>query len=51
MFGPPASVTGFYRTIKGSSSKTDQWFTVILQYGGEQSELFVTIKTMMGSKM
>lgn len=49
LFGPPSTVTGFYRGVPGTTSKTDNWFTIVLQYEGK--DLFVTIKTMMGSYM
>lgn len=47
LFGPPSSVTGFYRGVPGTTSRTDNWFTVVLQYEGK--DLVVTVKTMMGS--
>jgi predicted dehydrogenase len=45
LFGTPASVTGFYRSLRGVESKSDDTFTVILQYSGEKKNLLVTIKT------
>lgn len=51
LFGPPASVTGFYRALRGVESKTDDTFTVILQYSGERKNLFVTIKTSVVNTM
>ncbi|KUJ11377.1 NAD(P)-binding protein [Mollisia scopiformis] len=51
LFGPPKSVTAFYRSLRGVESETDDTFTIILQYGGEQKNLLVTIKTSVVSSM
>jgi len=45
LFGTPATVTGFYRSLRGIESKTDDTFTIILQYSGAQKNLLVTVKT------
>lgn len=45
LFGLPKSVTGFTRSLRGIESKTDDSFTVILQYEGEHKNLVTTIKT------
>jgi predicted dehydrogenase len=45
LFGTPTSVTGFYRSLRGIESKTDDAFTIILQYSGAKKNLFVTVKT------
>ncbi|KAH8809178.1 hypothetical protein F5884DRAFT_396414 [Xylogone sp. PMI_703] len=51
LFGRPSSVTGFYRALRGIESKTDDAFTMILQYSGEQKNLIVTIKTSVVTTM
>ncbi len=51
LFGLPSSVTGFYRSLRGIESKTDDSFTIILQYAGEQKNLIVTIKTSVVATM
>lgn len=51
LFGRPRSITGFYRSLRGIDSKTDDTFTIILQYGGEQKNLLVTVKTSVVSTM
>ena len=51
LFGRPASVTGFYRVQRGIESEVEDSFTIVLQYGGEQKELLVTVKTSMASPM
>lgn len=51
LFGTPSSVTGFYRSLRGIESRTDDTFTIILQYSGEKKNLFVTIKTSIVSIM
>jgi len=50
LFGRPASVTGFYRALRGIKSKEDDTFTLILQYSGEQENLVVTVKTTVINK-
>ena len=49
LFGRPSSVTGFYRSLRGVESKTDDTFTIILQY--KEKNLFVTVKTTVVSPM
>lgn len=51
LFGRPASITGFYRSLRGIESKVDDAFTVILQYSGAQKNLIVTVKTSVVTKM
>jgi len=57
LFGLPASVTGFYRSLRGVDSKVDDSFTIILQYTGETAErggkgnLIVTLKTSVVATM
>lgn len=51
LFGKPKSVTGFWRALRGVESETDDSFTIILQYGEEQSNLLVTIKTSVVATM
>jgi predicted dehydrogenase len=51
LFGRPASVTGFYRSLRGIESKTDDTFTIILQYSGAKKNLFVTVKTSVVTTM
>ncbi len=51
LFGRPATVTGFYRALRGVKSKEDDTFTIILQYDGEQENLVVTVKTTVINKM
>lgn len=48
LFGRPRSVTGFYRSLRGIESKTDDTFTIILQYTGN---LVVTVKTSVVATM
>jgi predicted dehydrogenase len=45
LFGHPATITGFYRSLRGIESEVDDAFTIILQYGGEKRNLVVTVKT------
>jgi len=51
LFGRPASVTAFLRSLRGVESEVDDSFTIILQYDGEQKDLLVTIKTTVVSPM
>lgn len=51
LFGRPALVTGFFRSLRGIESEVDDTFTIILQYSGEQKDLLVTIKTTIVSLM
>lgn len=51
LFGPPSTVTGFYRSLRGIESATDDSFTVILQYGGKHKNLLVTVKTSVVATM
>lgn len=51
LFGTPATVTGFYCALRGVDSPIDDAFTIILQYGGEQKNLLVTVKTSVVTLM
>ncbi|KAK0922712.1 hypothetical protein LTR91_015516 [Friedmanniomyces endolithicus] len=51
LFGKPKSVTGFLRALKLRGSETDDTFTVILQYDGEQKDLVCTVKTTVISPL
>ncbi|KAF2092839.1 NAD(P)-binding protein [Rhizodiscina lignyota] len=51
LFGKPTNVTGFYRALRGVESKTDDTFTIILQYSGDKKNLLVTIKTSVVTTM
>ena len=51
LFGTPTSVTGFYRSLRGIESKTNDTFTIILQYSGAKKNLFVTVKTSVVATM
>ena len=50
LFGTPASVTAFQRTLR-PVGKSDDSFTIILQYSGEQKDLISTIKTTIVSPL
>ena len=50
LFGAPSSVTAFTRSLR-MESRTDDSFTVILQYAGEQRDLLVTVKTTVVSPL
>jgi len=48
LFGPPSSVTGFFRSNRGVDSDVDDTHTIILQYtgsSGDRRNLLVTVKT------
>ena len=56
LFGLPKSVTAFLRVLRPggksdqqSAQAVDDSFTIILQYGGDQSDLVVTVKTTIVS--
>ncbi|KFZ23969.1 hypothetical protein V502_01552 [Pseudogymnoascus sp. VKM F-4520 (FW-2644)] len=51
LFGKPASVTAFLRSVRGVESEIDDTFTIILQYSGEKKNLLVTIKTAIATPM
>jgi predicted dehydrogenase len=51
LFGRPASVTAFFRVQRGIDSEVEDSFTIILQYGGDQKGLLVTVKTCVVSPM
>ncbi|KXJ90055.1 oxidoreductase domain-containing protein [Microdochium bolleyi] len=50
LFGRPESVTGFFRNQRGSDSKNEDSFTIVLQYR-PRSELLVTVKTSIVSPL
>lgn len=50
LFGRPASVTGIYRSLRGIQSKTDDTFTILLQYP-DPNPLVVTVKTTVVATM
>ncbi|KAL4927246.1 uncharacterized protein BDV17DRAFT_267136 [Aspergillus undulatus] len=45
LFGRPTSVTAFLRAQRGIESDVEDSYTVILQYGGDQRNLLVTVKS------
>ena len=49
LFGRPASVTAFLRSLRGIESEIDDTFTIVLQYASPQKSLLVTIKTTVVS--
>ncbi|TPX11444.1 uncharacterized protein E0L32_007863 [Thyridium curvatum] len=51
LFGRPKSVTGFFRAQRGIESEVEDSFTIILQYGGAQRDLLVTVKTAVTTPM
>jgi predicted dehydrogenase len=51
LFGRPASVTAFFRVQRGIESEVEDSFTIILQYGGSQKGLLVTVKTCVVSPL
>ena len=51
LFGRPQSVTGFFRAQRGIESKVEDSFTIVLQYGGVQKDLLVTVKTSVTTTM
>lgn len=51
LFGRPKSVTGFLRRQRCIESEVEDAFTIILQYGGDQEQLIVTIKTCVITPM
>ncbi|KAL1846313.1 hypothetical protein Daus18300_014296 [Diaporthe australafricana] len=51
LFGRPQSVTGFFRTQRDIESEVEDSFTIILQYGGSQKDLLVTVKTAVTTPM
>jgi predicted dehydrogenase len=50
LFGQPASVTAVTRALR-RESKTDDTFTVLLQYTGKQKNLVCTVKTTIVSTL
>ncbi|KAJ1326037.1 scyllo-inositol 2-dehydrogenase (NADP+) [Microdochium nivale] len=50
LFGRPESVTGFFRNQRGTDSKNEDSFTIVLQYR-PRSELLVTVKTSIVSPL
>jgi predicted dehydrogenase len=51
LFGPPASVTGFFRAQRPIDSEVEDSFTIILQYEDAQKDLLVTVKTAVTSPL
>lgn len=51
LFGLPKSVTAFHRSLRGIESQVDDSFTIVLQYGEEQRNLIVTVKTSVVASM
>lgn len=51
LFGKPASVTAFTRALRQKGVKSDDSFTVVLQYDGEKSDLICTVKTTIVSTL
>ncbi|KAF9739923.1 oxidoreductase domain-containing protein [Paraphaeosphaeria minitans] len=56
LFGRPASVTAFLRSQRAvenpnAPSVVEDSFTIILQYGGAQKDLLITVKTAVVSPM
>ncbi|KAL1587783.1 hypothetical protein WHR41_03439 [Cladosporium halotolerans] len=51
LFGKPSSVTAFTRALRQKGVASDDSFTVVLQYGGEQSDLVCTVKTTIVSTL
>lgn len=51
LFGKPSSVTAFTRALRQKGVASDDSFTVVLQYGGEQSDLVCTVKTTVVSTL
>ena len=50
LYGKPKSVTAFTRALR-RESRTDDSFTVVLQYGGEKKNLVATVKTTIVSTL
>lgn len=44
-------MTGFFRTQRDIESEVEDSFTIILQYGGSQKDLLVTVKTSVTTPM
>lgn len=51
LFGKPAKVTAFTRALRQKGVKSDDSFTVVLQYDGERSDLICTVKTTIVSAL
>lgn len=51
LFGRPASVTGFLRANRGVDSEIDDTFTIVMQYGENQKNLLITVKTAVVTHM
>ena len=50
LFGQPKSVTAVTRVLRGKGGQgADDMFTILLQYGGEQSNLVAEVKTTIVS--
>lgn len=50
LYGKPKSVTAFTRALR-RESKTDDSFTVVMQYEGKQKNLICTVKTTIVSTL
>lgn len=44
-------MTGFFRSQRDIESEVEDSFTIILQYGGSQKDLLVTVKTSVTTPM
>ncbi|KAL1893950.1 hypothetical protein Sste5346_006091 [Sporothrix stenoceras] len=49
LFGKPAAVTAFFRTLRGMDSDIHDTFQLVLEYDGPQKDLVVTVKTAIVS--
>ncbi|KAK8844516.1 hypothetical protein IAR55_006362 [Kwoniella newhampshirensis] len=51
LFGTPSHVTGFYRSLRGIKSKTDDTYMIVLRYDDTHPDLQVIIGTELVSVM
>jgi predicted dehydrogenase len=53
LFGRPTTVTGFFRSLRPVKSRSEDSFTIVLQYAGddEAERRIVTVKTKVYTKM
>lgn len=49
LFGKPAAVTAFFRSLRGVESEVHDTFTLVLEYDGKQKDLIVTVKSSLVS--